>query len=183
MRRLRRAAVDALLLAALGILTASIPFTVGAFSAMTASASSFTNLTVSPVTLDPAAVSGGTVHMTWSASATAASETVTYGVLRRAGTGTYSQIASVGGLTYDDAPGDERGELSERDVGRRRDLDDDHRADAQREVLLLPDHERRSGQPERREQRREREGEIGASGPVARAATRGGHTRALPRRR
>lgn len=107
MRRLRRVAIDALLVCALAI--AGMPFasTDGAFSSATSSpANRFANLEVAPATLDPASVTGGTVRLTWTASATAATETVTYGVMRRNGGGAYGQIASVSGLTYDDAPGD-----------------------------------------------------------------------------
>jgi hypothetical protein len=78
-----------------------------AFSSATSSpANTFTSLEVEPALLDPASQSGGTIQLTWSASPTAASESVTYDVMRRSGGGSFARVASVGGLSYDDDPGD-----------------------------------------------------------------------------
>lgn len=93
MRRLRRLATDALLISALGV--AGLPFaaTVSAFSSATSSpANRFANLEVALATLDPASQAEGTIRLTWSASATAATEPVTYGVMRRSGGGAYARI-------------------------------------------------------------------------------------------
>ena len=107
MRRLRRAVADLSLVAALGLVGVPLVTTISAFSSATSSpANSFTNLTVAASSLDPAAVSSGSVQLSWTASATVASESGSYLVMRRPSGGSYAQVASTGSLAYTDAPGD-----------------------------------------------------------------------------
>ncbi len=85
-----------------------IPATLASFASLTTSPSNtFTLLEVQPATLTAAAsLAGGVVRLSWSASPTAATETVTYAVMRRpSGSGAFAQAAAVAsGLTYDDTP-------------------------------------------------------------------------------
>lgn len=95
------------LLAALGLLLRGAPFTLAAFNAASSSpGNTFTVLVVQPAMLSPStSLAAGVVRLVWSASPTAATESVTYGILRRpSGSGPYVQIATTSALTYDDTP-------------------------------------------------------------------------------
>jgi hypothetical protein len=97
-----------LLASVLFALAPSLPATLATFGSSTSSpGNAFTNLVVAPATLNSASsIGGGIVRLSWSASPTASTETVTYGILRRPSGGAFAQVATVSGLTYDDAPGD-----------------------------------------------------------------------------
>lgn len=96
----------ALVLLAVGAL-ASTPVTLAGFGARTTSPNDlFTDLVVQPATLAaPSTFGGGAVRLTWTASPTASTETVNYAVMRSpAGLASWTQVASLIGLTYDDVP-------------------------------------------------------------------------------
>jgi fibronectin type III domain protein len=89
------------------IVLASVPVTLASFNATTSSPNNaFTNLVVQPATLSaPVTAAAGVVQLTWTASPTAATESVNYAVFRSpAGAGAWSQIASLTGLSYSDVP-------------------------------------------------------------------------------
>lgn len=107
MRALLRAVACTLAGAAIAAIAGPGVIGLASFSSATSSpTNSFTSLEVEPAVLDPASQSGGSIHLSWSASLTAATESVTYEVMRRSGGGSFARIASVSGLAYDDAPGD-----------------------------------------------------------------------------
>lgn len=92
----------------LGTVVGGMPTTtLATFSATTTSpGNDFTNLVVQPaVQSGPATQAGGYVQLSWSASPTASSQSVTYAVLRSpSGAGVWTQVTTLGGLTYTDLP-------------------------------------------------------------------------------
>lgn len=95
------------LAAALLMGASAVAPSLAAFTASTSSPSNtFAVLEVQPAALGaPASLPAGVVRLTWTASPTAATEAVTYAVLRRpAGAGTLVPVATLTGLTYDDTP-------------------------------------------------------------------------------
>ncbi len=101
-----RAVVGALPLL-LSLSVASIPATFATFTASTSSpGNTFTALVVQPAVLaTPVSASAGAVQLTWTASPTAATESVNYAVFRSpAGAGTWTQVASLVGVAYSDVP-------------------------------------------------------------------------------
>jgi hypothetical protein len=109
-RALARGTAFVLLGALIGALGSPLAMTLAAFSAQTATpGNTFSALEVEPATVTSLTPQGGgVVRLSWSASPTASTETVSYRVLRRPTGGAFSQIATVSGppLTYDDTPGD-----------------------------------------------------------------------------
>jgi hypothetical protein len=96
-----------LLFAALAIVSRGVPLTLAAFNTSTSSpGNAFAVLEVQPaVQGTPSSLSAGVVQLTWTASPTAASESVTYGILRRpSGVGAYVQVGTTAGLTFNDTP-------------------------------------------------------------------------------
>lgn len=110
MRAVARLAAATILGLALVGLRQPIVTTFALFQALTTSSSNaFSVLEVRPATLNTASASGAVVHLAWSASPTASTESVTYGILRRpSGSGAFAEVASTSALSYDDAPGDGR---------------------------------------------------------------------------
>lgn len=107
MRRPARIVADALLGAAIAL--PGIPFvaTASAFSSATSSPeNSFRNLEVAAASLAAPSVSGGSVGLSWTASPTASTESVSYLVRRRSGSGAYSTVGTTTGLSWNDTPGD-----------------------------------------------------------------------------
>jgi hypothetical protein len=98
------------LVLALGLVMglARVPTTVAAFAGLTSSPGNrFAFLEVQPASQNAPSASGGTVQLSWSASPTAATEAVTYAVLRSpAGAGAFAQVGSTSGLTHGDSPPD-----------------------------------------------------------------------------
>ncbi len=91
----------------LAAIASTVPATMSSFAATTTSpANDFTNLVVQPATLAaPVTQSAGYIHLSWTASPTAASQSVTYGVLRSySGLGMWSQVTTLTGLSYADLP-------------------------------------------------------------------------------
>ena len=81
--------------------------TLAAFAAQTTSTgNAWTNLVVAPATQNPpTSLAGGVIHLSWSASSTASTETVSYAIRRSpAGAGTYTQVTTTTALSYDDTP-------------------------------------------------------------------------------
>ncbi len=96
-----------MLAAVVATLASQLPATLASFTSSTFSPNnSFAFLEVQPATLTSASsLTAGVVRLSWSGSATASTETVTYAILRRpGGSGAYAQIATASGLTYDDVP-------------------------------------------------------------------------------
>ena len=107
MRALLRAVACTLAGAAIAATAGPGVIGLASFSSATSSpTNTFASLEVQPVVLDPASQAGGSIHLTWSASPTAATENVTYDVMRRSGGGAFAFIATASGLVYNDAPGD-----------------------------------------------------------------------------
>lgn len=99
--------VLALLVAVVSAAVAARPSSADFVATTTSPANSITTLLPLAPSHDPVATrAAGVVRLTWSASATAATHTVTYTVLRRpTGSGAYAQVAGpLSELTYDDTP-------------------------------------------------------------------------------
>jgi hypothetical protein len=98
------------LILALGLVMglARVPTTVAAFAGLTSSpANRFAFLEVQPASQNGPSASGGTVQLSWGASPTAATEAVTYAVLRSpSGAGAFAQVGSTSGLAITDTPPD-----------------------------------------------------------------------------
>lgn len=97
----------ALVVAVVGAAVAARPSSADFVAISTSPSNSLTTLLPLAPSHDPVATrAAGVVRLTWTASATAATHTVTYTVLRRpAGSGAYAQVAGpLSALTYDDTP-------------------------------------------------------------------------------
>lgn len=85
-----------------------MPATLAAFAGLTSSPSnSFAFLEVQAASQQAPSASGGAVQLSWSASPTAATESVAYLVMRSpAGAGAFVQVGSTSGLSHTDTPPD-----------------------------------------------------------------------------
>jgi hypothetical protein len=104
----RRASGVAAAFASLALAGANVGgLTTASLAALTTSpTNTFAVLEVSPAAQSPpTSFTGGVVSLSWSASPTAATELVTYGIERRAtGSGTFSEVARTTALSYTDTP-------------------------------------------------------------------------------